>query len=225
MDKSISVLIIDDHPIIASAYESALESFVTQNATYNFKITSIYSLDEAQLLLDNPSFIENLDLVFLDMRLPASSDGKLVSGEDLGKLIRAKQPTVKIIVSTTFNDNYRLHNILQSLNPEGFLVKNDINPKELLSAIGNVLAGSPYYSKTVLNLLRKQIGSDIYLDEVDRKMLYELSIGAKLKDLSNLLPLSIAGIEKRRRNLKEMFDISGAEDRELVKIAREKGFL
>jgi hypothetical protein len=69
------------------------------------------------------------------------------------------------------------------------------------------------------------VGSDIYLDEVDRKMLYELSIGAKLKDLTDLLPLSIAGIEKRRRNLKKMFGISGAEDRELVKIAREKGFL
>ncbi|PKD21767.1 transcriptional regulator [Salegentibacter salinarum] len=225
MDKSVSVLIIDDHPIIANAYESALESFVNHNATYNFKITSVYSLDEAQLLLDNTSFIENLDLVFLDMRLPVSTDGKLVSGEDLGKLIRAKKPDIRIIVSTTFNDNYRLHNILQSLNPEGFLVKNDINPKELLSAIENVLAGSPYYSKTVLNLLRKQVGSDIYLDEVDRKMLYELSIGAKLKDLSDLLPLSIAGIEKRRRNLKKMFGISGAEDRELVKIAREKGFL
>jgi DNA-binding NarL/FixJ family response regulator len=225
MDKSISVLIIDDHPIITSAYESALESFVTQNTDYNFKITSIYSLDEAQFLLDNSSFIESLDLVFLDMRLPASSDGKLFSGEDLGKLIREKKPTVKIIVSTTFNDNYRLHNILQSLNPEGFLVKNDINPKELLSAIENILTGSPYYSKTVLNLLRYQVGSDIYLDDVDRKMLYELSIGAKLKDLSDLLPLSIAGIEKRRRNLKKIFGISGAEDRELVKIAREKGFL
>ncbi|WP_037315514.1 response regulator [Salegentibacter sp. Hel_I_6] len=225
MDKSVSVLIIDDHPIIASAYESALESFVTQNAAFNFKITSIYNLDEAQLLIENPGFIENLDLVFLDMRLPASSDGKLVSGEDLGKLLKLKKPTIKIIVSTTFNDNYRLHNILQSLNPEGFLVKNDINPKELLSAIENVLAGSPYYSKTVLNLLRKQVGSDIYLDELDRKMLYELSIGAKLKDLSDLIPLSVAGIEKRRRNLKKMFGISGAEDRDLVKVAREKGFL
>ncbi|WP_339649006.1 response regulator [uncultured Salegentibacter sp.] len=225
MDKSVSVLIIDDHPIIANAYESALESFVNQNASYNFKITSVYSLDEAQLLLDNSNFIEDLDLVFLDMRLPASTDGKLVSGEDFGKVLRLKTPNIRIIVSTTFNDNYRLHNILQSLNPEGFLVKNDINPKELLSAIENVLAGSPYYSKTVLNLLRKQVGSDIYLDEVDRKMLYELSIGAKLKDLTDLLPLSIAGIEKRRRNLKKMFGISGAEDRELVKIAREKGFL
>lgn len=225
MDKSISVLIIDDHPIIASAYESALESFVTQNATYNFKITSIYNLDEAQLLLDNPNFVENIDLVFLDMRLPASSDGSLVSGEDLGNQIKTKQPGARIIVSTTFNDNYRLHNILQSINPEGFLVKNDINHKELLSAVENVLAGSPYYSKTVLNLLRKQVGSDIYLDEVDRKMLYELSIGSKLKDLTDLLPLSVAGIEKRRRNLKKIFGISGAEDRELVKVAKEKGFL
>lgn len=225
MDKPVSVLIIDDHPIIANAYESALESFVTQNVTYDFKITSIYNLDEAQLLIENPTFIESLDLVFLDMRLPASSDGKLVSGEDLGKLIKAKKPTVRIIVSTTFNDNYRLHNILQSLNPEGFLVKNDINPKELLSAIESVLTGSPYYSKTVLNLLRKQVRSDIYVDEIDRKMLYELSIGAKLKDLCDLLPLSVAGIEKRRRNLKGMFGISGADDRELIKIAREKGFL
>ncbi|GGW90262.1 response regulator [Salegentibacter mishustinae] len=225
MDKSISVLIIDDHPIIASAYESALESFVTQNATYNFKITSIYNLDEAQLLLNNPNFVENIDLVFLDMRLPASSDGSLVSGEDLGNQIKTKQPGARIIVSTTFNDNYRLHNILQSINPEGFLVKNDINHKELLSAVENVLAGSPYYSKTVLNLLRKQVGSDIYLDEVDRKMLYELSIGSKLKDLTDLLPLSVAGIEKRRRNLKKIFGISGAEDRELVKVAKEKGFL
>jgi len=225
MNKSVSVLIIDDHPIIASAYESALESFVTQNTTYNFKITSIYNLDEAQLLIENSTFIDSLDLVFLDMRLPASSDGKLVSGEDLGKLIKIKNSEVRIIVSTTFNDNYRLHNILQSLDPEGFLVKNDINPKELLRAIENVLSGSPYYSKTVLNLLRKQVGSDIYLDELDRKMLYELSIGAKLKDLSSLLPLSVAGIEKRRRNLKKMFGISGGEDRELIKIAREKGFL
>jgi DNA-binding NarL/FixJ family response regulator len=225
MNKSVTVLIIDDHPIIASAYESALESFVTQNTTYDFKITSIYNLDEAQLLIENSTFIDSLDLVFLDMRLPASSDGKLVSGEDLGKLIKSKNSEVRIIVSTTFNDNYRLHNILQSLDPEGFLVKNDINPKELLRAIENVLSGSPYYSKTVLNLLRKQVGSDIYLDELDRKMLYELSIGAKLKDLSNLLPLSVAGIEKRRRNLKKMFGISGAEDRDLIKLAREKGFL
>ena len=208
MDKSISVLIIDDHPIIASAYESALESFVTQNATYNFKITSVYNLDEAQLLLDNPNFVENIDLVFLDMRLPASSDGSLVSGEDLGNQIKTKQPGARIIVSTTFNDNYRLHNILQSINPEGCLVKNEINHKELLSAVENVLAGSPYYSKTVLNLLRKQVGSDIYLDEVDRKMLYELSIGSKLKDLTDLLPLSVAGIEKRRRNLKKIFDFN-----------------
>ncbi len=225
MNKSVTVLIIDDHPIIASAYESALESFATQNTTYDFKITSIYNLDEAQLLIENSTFIDSLDLVFLDMRLPASSDGKLVSGEDLGKLIKSKNSEVRIIVSTTFNDNYRLHNILQSLDPEGFLVKNDIKSKELLRAIENVLSGSPYYSKTVLNLLRKQVGSDIYLDELDRKMLYELSIGAKLKDLSNLLPLSVAGIEKRRRNLKKMFGISGAEDRDLIKLAREKGFL
>ena len=63
------------------------------------------------------------------------------------------------------------------------------------------------------------------LDEYDRKILYELSIGTRMKDLPNLLPLSIAGIEKRKRNLKRMFNVKKLDDRQLMISAKEKGFL
>jgi hypothetical protein len=39
------------------------------------------------------------------------------------------------------------------------------------------------------------------------------------------LPLSIAGVEKRKRNLKNVFDVSGLEDKDLINKAKEKGFI
>ena len=134
-------------------------------------------------------------------------------------------PNARIVVSTTFNNNFKVHSILKNINPEGFLIKNDITPLELLETIRIIIEDPPYYSKTVIKLLRDQVINDFKLDEYDRKILYELSIGTRMKDLPNLLPLSIAGIEKRKRNLKRMFNVKKLDDRQLLITAKEKGFI
>ena len=46
-----------------------------------------------------------------------------------------------------------------------------------------------------------------------------------MKDLSEIVHLSIPGIEKRKRHLKQIFDINGPDDRDLILIAKEKGFI
>ena len=76
-----------------------------------------------------------------------------------------------------------------------------------------------------MKLLRKQVSSDMLLDLTDRKILYELSIGTKMKDMSDIVCLSIPGIQKRKRHLKQIFGIESPDDKELVLIAREKGFI
>jgi DNA-binding NarL/FixJ family response regulator len=161
----------------------------------------------------------------LDIRIPPSADGKMLSGEDLGIYINKVSPDTKIVVSTTLNDNYRVHNILKTINPDGFLIKNDINAQELIDAINSVITDPPYYSKSVIKLLRKQVSTDYLLDGTDRKLLYEISIGTRTKDLPDILPLSIAGIEKRKRQLKKAFNTETDEDKELIMKAKEKGFL
>ena len=163
--------------------------------------------------------------MFLDIRLPPSETNKMLSGEDLGIKIRERIPKAKIIISTTFNDNYRIHSIFRSINPEGFLIKNDITPQELVVGIETIMEDPPYYSKTVTKLLRKKISQEFILDNIDRELLYELSIGTKMKDLPNIIPLSIAGVERRKRHLKEVFDIREKGDRALVLAAKEKGFI
>ena len=221
-----SVLIIDDHPLIVEAYKNALNYYSKYNESVLFSIQTAHNSDKGRELIKRvaKSGKQNY-IVFLDIKLPKSRDGKILSGEDLGLLIRDLLPNARIVVSTTFNNNFKVHSILKNINPEGFLIKNDITPLELLDTMRIIIEDPPYYSKTVIKLLRDQVINDFKLDEYDRKILYELSIGTRMKDLPNLLPLSIAGIEKRKRNLKRMFNVKKLDDRQLMISAKEKGFL
>jgi DNA-binding NarL/FixJ family response regulator len=224
--KTYSVLIIDDHPLIVNAYETAFNYYREQNESILFSIQTAQDCDSGfEMINEFYKKSKELDIVFLDIRLPPSKDGKMLSGEDLGLKIKKLLPDTKIIVSTTFNNNYRIHSIFKSLNPDGFLIKNDITPKELIEAIHTILNDPPYYSKTVVKLLRKQVANDFLLDNIDRKILYELSIGTRMKDLPDVLPLSIAGIEKRKRQLKHLFNIKSSDDKELIHVAKDQGFI
>ena len=225
MKEKNKVLIIDDHPLICDAYRSALQQVMREHKNINLKIESAENCDSAREKITNTWTEDSWDLVFLDIRLPASKDRRVLSGEDLGELIRENHPLAKIIVATTFNDNYRIQNIFNSLNPEGFLIKNDLDPKELVNAIVKIMQGGVHYSQTVSNLMRKKMHTNINIDKIDRQILYELSLGTKMKDLPNIVPLSIAGIEKRKRILKEIFDVEDQGDKALILKARELGFI
>ncbi|NQY30145.1 MAG: response regulator transcription factor [Flavobacteriaceae bacterium] len=217
-----TVLIIDDHPLIAEVYENALLNIAAKNNTHEFAITIVNTCDKAIECIRKGTTI---DLIFLDINLPKSTDEQFLSGEDLGIEIRKLLPETKIIVATTYNDNYRIHNILKSINPDGFLIKNDINRKDLITAIEAVLEGTPSFSKTVLNILRAHINHDIFVDKIDRDILHQLSIGTKMIDLPTVIPLSKGGIESRKRRLKEIFNIENENDKALVQLAKEKGFI
>jgi DNA-binding NarL/FixJ family response regulator len=224
--KKYFVLIIDDHPLITEAYETALKYYNRHNPNIEFLINTAHDCDSGRRLIKKALKSDKHNyIVFLDINLPKSKDGKILSGEDLGLLAKELLPNLRIVVSTTLNNNYRVHSILKSINPQGFLIKNDITPLELLHTIQTILKDPPYYSKTVIKLLRDQVVNDFILDHYDRKILHELSIGTRMKDLPSVLPLSNAGIEKRKRNLKRMFNVKKLDDRELLITAKEKGFI
>ena len=122
MSKKYNVLIIDDHPIIADAYKSAFEFISSENNKIEFKIEIAINCDEAILKITEATKKNGIDIVFLDISIPPSSDGKILSGEDLGVSIKKMLPNCKIIVATTFNDNYRIQVILKNVNPDGILV-------------------------------------------------------------------------------------------------------
>ena len=225
MSKIYNVLIVDDHPIIADAYKSAFDFISSENEDLEFDISIVNNSDDAIEKINKAAKTTAIDIVFLDISLPPSSDGKILSGEDIGIKIRQVLPKCKIIIATTFNDNYRIQVILKNVNPDGFLIKNDVNKNELVTSIKSILAETPYYSKSVLELFRKQSSSDYKLDKIDRQLLYEMSIGTKMKDLPKIIPMSMTGLEKRKKQLKVLFEVKENDDRELILKAKEKGFI
>ncbi|WP_303316666.1 response regulator [Flavivirga abyssicola] len=220
-----NILIVEDHPLISDAYEKALLHVSSNNTGLNFNINKVKNCDDAYLMIKGAQKTKIVDIVFLDIKLPPSKDGKIVSGEDLGVKIRILLPDTKIIIVTTYNDNYRIGSVFRSINPEGFLIKNDLSPKELVLAIEKIIDNIPHYSKSVVQLMRKLASNNLAIDEIDRLLLYELSRGTKMSELPQIIPLSKAAIEKRKRTLKELFNVNSKNDRDLLKVAEQKGFI
>jgi DNA-binding NarL/FixJ family response regulator len=225
MKKAYNVLIIDDHQIIIDTYKNALNVVKENLDAVEFNIHEAKDCDSAYEKILNITKRQTLDLIFLDIQLPPSSDKRFISGETLGSNIREQYPKTKIIVCTSINNNLIQSNIIKTINPQGFLIKSDISFNDLVLCTKKILSNQIHYSQTILELLRKKVSSPIVLDGFDIKILAEMANGARMKELVMLIPLSKSGIEKRKKLLKTFFNIKSDSDRELVLCAKEKGFI
>lgn len=224
MQQTIRILMTDDHPMIIEGYQNTL--IATKKENQDLIIDIANSCDESIKYMEKAVSLNNpYHILFMDISLPPSSDGKYTSGEDLAKYARTIMPKAKIVILTMFNEAYRIHNIVKTIDPEGFLIKSDLTSKELASAFQAVLSNPPFYSGTVNKIIRKTISTDIVLDEINRKIIYLLSQGVKTKSLSDHIDLSMSAIEKRKKYLKEVFEIEDGSDETLLFEARNKGFI
>ncbi|MBC3757041.1 response regulator transcription factor [Hyunsoonleella sp. SJ7] len=224
MTEHIKILMIDDHPMIIEGYQNTLLFTKKENQELSIHIAN--NCDEAIIFMDK-SVSNGLpyDMLFVDISLPPSSDGKMSSGEDLAEYARKVLPDAKIVILTMFNESFRIHNIMKNIDPEGFLIKSDLTSSELASAFQAVLNNPPFYSGTVNSFIRKSITSDIVIDDRNRKILHLLSQGIKTKSLASHLDISLSAVEKRKKQLKEIFSVEDGKDETLLKEARDKGFI
>ncbi|WP_194768851.1 response regulator [Tamlana sp. I1] len=224
MIEKIKILMIDDHPMIIEGYQNTL--LFTKRDNQELTIHIANNCDEALSHINNA--VKNnvpYDVLFVDISLPASTDGSMSSGEDLAEYARKVLPQSKIIILTMFNESFRIHNIIKTINPEGFLIKSDLTSSELASAFQTVLNNVTFYSGSVNSIIRKTVNSDIVIDDKNRKILHLLSQGVKTKNLASHLDISLSAIEKRKKQLRDLFDVEDGQDETLLNQARKKGFV
>ncbi len=224
MTNQIKILMIDDHPMIIEGYQNTLQ--FTKKEDQELFIDVANNCDEALKYIDKSrNYDKQYNIIFVDISLPSSSDGSMNSGEDLAEYARQVLPNTKIVVLTMFNESFRIHNIIKNINPEGFLIKSDLTSSELASAFQAVINNPPFYSGTVNSYIRKVISSDIVIDDKNRKILHLLSQGVKTKNLAAHLGVSLSAVEKRKKQLKDVFSVDDGQDETLLKEARKKGFV
>ena len=222
--ETLFTLIVDDCPLICESYKQIIAQHLDKE--FITKITIANNCSEAAKVVNlSIEKAQKIHFAIIDLKLPPCKNNKFISGEDIGLYIRKLLPKTKIIIATSCYNNFRIHNVFKTLNPEGFLMKKDLRSGELKNAYTSILKDIPYYSPSVLKLLRQQFSTNFILDPIDRKILYELSLGSRTKDLPEFIPLSSASIEKRKRHLRKLFNVTDRGDRELIIKAKERGFI
>ncbi|MBW8241269.1 histidine kinase [Muricauda oceani] len=221
--KTLRILAIDDHEMTMLGYKFILEGIDFEG--YNIIVDTATSFHTGKKLIEDSAKNFQYDILFLDVQLFAPNEDQPYTGEDLGILARKIVPKSKIVFMSSFSDNFRINSILKSVDPDGYLVKTDIDPKTLEDAVKTIMLDPPYYSSKALGAIRKKMANDIEIDEKDKQILYHLSKGTKNKDLEKFIRLSPSSIENRKRHLKTLFGTENENDMALILAARNRGFI
>jgi DNA-binding NarL/FixJ family response regulator len=128
----IRLLIADDHQLLLDGLISMLQTEkdfeISGTACNGYEVLS---------LAENNTY----DICLMDINMPR------MDGIDAAKLMKQRNPEIKIIILTTYNDKEIINEILQE-GICGYLLKNS-SKLELIAAIRKVAAGGMYFSDEV----------------------------------------------------------------------------
>lgn len=217
-----NILIVDDHPFIIDGYKNAITRYKPE--IYDYSFTQGKDCETGYNIITN-SETAPFDIAFLDISMPPFEEKGIISGEDLAKLIMELMPNCKIILLTMFTELLKIKNIIETINPAGLVIKNDLTFDELLFGFDIILKDETYYSHSVIKMA-KQINNDFEeVDQFDKLILFHISKGTKTKDIPQYVPISLHAIESRKENLKELFKIEDGSDIDLIREAKLRGII
>ncbi len=113
------ILIVDDHPLNVDSYVALLSAIET-NKNADFHLA--YNCKQAYELITQLKQNEiNIDIAFIDVRLPPYEEMNLRSGDEIGSLIQQKFPDCIIIIISMHSEPVWVNRIVKTLKPQAFI--------------------------------------------------------------------------------------------------------
>lgn len=222
MSNIINLLIVDDHPFIIEGYKHGINAYKSKEE-YKFNISQAKNCETGYEAIMNAEV--PFDVVFLDLNMPAYEEKNILSGEDLALLIQKQMPDARLIMLTMTNDMEKVLSLIDTVNPNGLAIKNDLGHKELLLGFDKVMKNLYYYSDSVVKLLSKPQYEGYDFDQFDKEILTQISKGIKPRYLLKYVPLTSEVVINRRKNLFKVLGVKTDLDQDLLDKARKKGLL
>ncbi|MBK7678837.1 MAG: response regulator transcription factor [Chitinophagaceae bacterium] len=205
----ITILIIDDHPLVGDGIAMMLREVETLTITEVCKTGK----DAMESLSKSTP-----DIILLDISLPD------IDGLELCSLIRKKNKHSKIIGLTSTNEAGIITQLLAK-GGNGYLLKN-MERSELLMAIDEVLNGKIFLSKAANQKILEQFNSvndavknTPLLTRREKEVLKLLYEGLTGPQIAEKLFLSHYTIESHRKNLMQKLNVNSVQ--QLLKVAGE----
>lgn len=209
----ITVLIIDDHPLVANGVTTMVKDVDTINI-----IGSCKTATEALELLKH----EDPSIILLDISLPD------IDGLELCSMIRRQNKKTRIIGLTSTNEAGIISQFL-ARGGNGYLLKN-MERDELLQAIDEVMNDRIFLSKAANQKLLEQyrsasdaLNNSPVLTRREKEILLLLYEGLNGPQIAARLFVSHYTIETHRKNLMQKLSVSTTQL--LLKVAKEHKFI
>lgn len=205
MSDVVSVLIVDDHPLLREGVAAVLESEV-----------DIRVVGQAADGLDAIAQFERLrpDVVLMDLQMPG------VDGVEAIASIRAIAPDARIIVLTTYAGDVRALSALRA-GASGYLLKSGLR-RELIDTIRAVLGGQRYlHPKVAHDIAVNAIAEPLSDREID--VLRRVAQGAANKEIARALSLSEDTVKGHMRSIFSKLDVT--DRTQAVTVAYRRGII
>ncbi|MDJ1493604.1 response regulator transcription factor [Cytophagaceae bacterium DM2B3-1] len=191
----ISVIIVDDHPIVVEGLRSLLQHKPEITILNSF----INGKDVLPYLNEHPA-----DVVLLDINLPD------ISGIELCRQIKQTYPQTKVLALSNHSEHSMIAQMLQS-GASGYLLKN-APADELLKAIEEVTVKTVFLSSEVQKVLLDAYSNTQdtipVLTRRELEILRWLADGHTTNAIADKLFISPLTVETHRRNLMQKFEVN-----------------
>lgn len=216
------ILLVDDHPMTTAGYKTALEKIKAVPSVPI--IESCYSCETAYNSISN-AVSKGLffDVAIIDLDLPGCLNPPIPSGKELALYLRAKMPATRVIICTAHTELIIIYDLWKSIKPEGFVIKNDLTPNNIVEIVETVYEGNDFKSPMVENCIREIWLKEIIVEDYNRQIIYYLSLGFKVKDLHEVIPISSGAIQKRMAKINSVFEVTDRDG--LLKEVKRLGFI
>jgi DNA-binding NarL/FixJ family response regulator len=175
--KPISILIVDDHPIMRVGI-AALIASSKEMITVGQVGTGEEAIEQHALLRP--------DVTLMDLRLPG------LSGVEIIRRIRARTPHARFIVLTTYDGDEDIHQAMEA-GASGYLVKG--LPQEMLvNAVRKVHSGGRYLPPPMSEALAART-ADSSLSTRERQVLGLVAKGKSNKEIAVELGITEATVK------------------------------
>lgn len=200
----ITLVISDDHKIFREGLRALIQSYSDE-----LKILGEAGSGRAAITL-----IEETcpDIVILDFSMPD------LDGLDVLKIIKEKQPNIKIIMLTAHYDPV-IFSSAMDLGINGFVLKDDTF-EDILSAIKTVSVDEKFISKTIKSNTTYYTLTE-RLTNRELEIFKLLAIGLSIKDISKRLQISAKTVDTHKVRIMGKLDIHKSVD--IVKLGYKLG--
>lgn len=206
LNKSISIAIVDDHPIVLEGLQKLL------TGREHISLAGAFTSGG-----DFLSFIQgnHVDIVLLDITLPD------VNGIDLCKEIKQLSPVTNVLALSNHSERSIMMQILQN-GGSGYLLKN-IAADELMACIEDAAGGRVAFSSGAQEIMARPSIAELkgipQLTKREKEILHMIASGKTSNMIAEELYLSPLTIETHRKNLMQKFEVKNVAA--LIKTATE----